>query len=70
MTCYFSEMHDSQRIGTWRSDAPTTVRELAARRDMKLAKNKRPAGMFGRLELRYTRDRCYSRYQGHESVST
>jgi hypothetical protein len=26
--------------------------------------------MFGRLELRYTRDRCYSRYEGHESVST
>jgi hypothetical protein len=62
-------MYDSRLLGTWRSDAPTTVRELAVRRDMKLAKHKELARMFGKLELRYTRNRCYSRYEGHESVS-
>jgi len=36
---------------------------------MKLAKNKKLAMMFGKLELRYTRNRCYSRYENHESVS-
>jgi hypothetical protein len=36
---------------------------------MKLAKNKKLASMFGQLELRYTRNRCYSRYEDHESVS-
>jgi len=62
-------MHDSRLIGTWRSDARKTVREIASRRDMRLAKNKKLASMFGKLELRYTRSRCYSRFEDYESVS-
>jgi hypothetical protein len=62
-------MYDSRLTGTWRSDARKTSIEIAARRDMRLAKNKKLASLFGRLELRYTRRLCYSRFEDHESVS-
>jgi hypothetical protein len=63
-------MYDSRLIGTWRSDARKTTREIASRRDMRLAKNKKLLSLFGKLELRYTKSLCFSRFKGHESVST
>ncbi len=65
----FMVMYDSRLIGTWRSDARKTAREIAARRDMRLARNKKLLSLFGKLELRYTRSRCYSRFKDHASVS-
>jgi hypothetical protein len=64
-----SDMHDSRLIGTWRSDARKTALEIAARRDLRLAKNKKLLSLFGKLELRYTKNLCYSRFKDHESVS-
>ena len=61
-------MHDSRLIGTWRSDARKTSAEIATRRDMRLGKNKKLVSLFGKLELRYTRSLCYSRFGKHESV--
>ena len=62
-------MHDSRLIGTWRSDAFKTRAEIATRRDMRLAKNKKLASLFGKLELRYTRSLCYSRFETHKSMN-
>ena len=62
-------MYDSRLVGTWRSDARKTCIEIAARRDMRLAKNRKLATLFGKLELRYTRRLRYSRFEDHESVS-
>jgi hypothetical protein len=36
---------------------------------MRLAKNKKLLSLFGKLELRYTRSLCYSRFKDHESMS-
>jgi hypothetical protein len=63
-------MHDARLLGTWRSDASKTVREIASRRDMRLAKNKKLASLFGKLELRYTRNHCYARFENRKSVNT
>jgi|ERR1700682_2476628 len=63
------DMHDSRLIGTWRSDAFKTLAEIATRRDMRLAKNKKLASLFGKLELRYTKSLCYSRFETHKSVN-
>ena len=62
-------MYDSRLVGTWRSDARKTGREISARRDMRLPRNKKLLSLFGKLELRYTRSLCYSRFKGHDSVS-
>jgi hypothetical protein len=64
-----SVMHDSRLIGTWRSDARKTALEIAARRDLRLPKNKKLLGLFGKLELRYIKQLCFSRFKDHESVS-
>ena len=62
-------MYDSRLLGTWRSDGRRTAREIASRRDMRLAKSKTLLSLFGKLELRYTKRLCHSRYEDHESVS-
>jgi hypothetical protein len=64
-----SDMRDSRLIGTWRSDTRKAALEIATRRDMGLAKNRKLVGLFGKLELRYTRRFCYFRFEDHESVS-
>jgi hypothetical protein len=58
-------MYDSRLLGTWRSDARRTVREIRARRDIPVKRARQLAALFGRLELRFTRTRCYSRLNGH-----
>jgi len=54
-------MYDPRLIGTWRSDARKTSREIAARRDVPASKKSKLRRLFGKLELRYTRTRCYAR---------
>lgn len=54
-------MTDSRLIGTWRSDAPRTLQEIAARRDIPTLQRRKLARFFGKLELRYTQSKCYSR---------
>jgi hypothetical protein len=65
-------MFDPRLLGTWRSDARKTTLDIAARRDLKSAKDKRKykklSSLFGKLELRYTRTHCHSRLGAHESV--
>ena len=67
-----SVMFDSRLLGTWRSDARKTTLDIATRRDLKSAKDKRKykklLSLFGKLELRYTRTHCHSRLGAHESV--
>lgn len=62
-------MYDSRLIGTWKSDAPRTFREINARRDIRGAKKKKLMSLFGKLVLRFTRTHCYSQYGDHESVA-
>ena len=54
-------MYDARLIGTWRSDARKTFREIAARRDIPASKKSKLRRLFGKLKLRYTRTRCHAR---------
>jgi|SRR5580693_3731638 hypothetical protein len=57
-------MQDSRLIGVWRSDARKTSIDIASRRDISVAKQKRLLRLFGKLELRYTPTHCYSTLNG------
>jgi len=54
-------MYDLRLIGTWRSDARKTSREIAVRRDIPASKKSKLRRLFGKLELRYTRTHCHAR---------
>ena len=58
-------MLDTRILGRWRSDATRTVRELNARADIPAASKRRLSKLFGQLEMRFTKTRCYSTLQGH-----
>jgi hypothetical protein len=57
-------MYDTRLLGRWRSDAKRTGRELAARRDISARQKAGLRRLFGKLELRYTRNRCYATLSG------
>jgi hypothetical protein len=63
-------MYDSRLIGVWRSDAKRTGRELAARRDIPARSRNGLRRLFGKLELRYTRTRCYATLDGNTESSS
>jgi hypothetical protein len=65
-----SNMYDPRLVGVWRSDAKRTGRELAARRDIPGRNKKGLRRLFGKLELRYTRTRCYATLNGHTESSS
>ena len=54
-------MYEPRLIGTWRSDAKKTAREIHARNDIPLSKKSKLKKLMGKLELRYTRNRCYAK---------
>ena len=54
-------MYDLRLIGTWRSDARRTLREIGRRRDIPASKKSKLRRFFGKLELRYTRTHCHAR---------
>ena len=58
-------MHEPRLIGSWKSDARKTAREIDARADIPLSKKSRLKKLMGKLELRYTRNRCYAKLGGH-----
>ena len=60
-------MQDSRIWGTWRSDARRTAREIAWN-DIPAHKKKKLISLFGKLELRYTRTRCYATLNGQTEV--
>jgi hypothetical protein len=62
-------MTDSRLIGTWKSDGRRTAKEIAARRDIPTSKKAKLRRVFGKLEVRYTRSRCYSRLGKRVSVN-
>jgi hypothetical protein len=66
-------MFDSRLIGTWRSDARKTSSDIASRLDLTSEKNRKKyeklSSMFGKLELRYTRTHCHSRFGSHIAVA-
>jgi len=61
-------VYDARLLGLWRSDAKRTWREVAARRDIPTRNANTLRRLFGTLELRYTRTRCYATLQGHTDV--
>jgi hypothetical protein len=63
-------MYDSRLIGTWKSDARKTAREITVRRDVAGRKRTKLQSLFGKLELRYTRGRCYSTLDGETRVTS
>ena len=62
-------MTDVRLIGTWKSDGRRTSKEIAARRDISATKKSKLQRFFGKLELRYTESRCYSRLGDYVSVN-
>jgi hypothetical protein len=54
-------MQDSRIWGTWKSDARRTAREITSCNDISARRKKALVAFFGRLELKFTRTRCYSR---------
>src|SRR5262245_9689037 len=58
-------MVDTRILGRWRSDAARTRRDLHARADLSAHSKRALLKLFGRLELRFTRSRCYSTLNGH-----
>ena len=64
------DMYDLRLRGVWRSDATRTGREIAARCDIPAGNRKALRRLFGKLELRYTRTRCYATLNGHTEIST
>ncbi len=62
-------MKDSRLIGTWKSDGWKTAKEIATRRDIPTRKKTKLRSLFGKLELRYTQTRCYSRLGDFVSVN-
>jgi hypothetical protein len=54
-------MYEPRLIGTWQSDAKKTAREIDARNDIPLSKKSKLKKLMGKLELRYTRNRCYAK---------
>jgi hypothetical protein len=62
-------MKDTRLSGTWRSDGRKAAKEIAARRDITASKKVKLQRFFGKLELRYTQSRCYSRLGDHVSVN-
>ena len=57
-------MQDSRLLGTWKSDARRTLKELRLRRDMTAKRLAWFRKAFGKLELRFTRERMYSELRG------
>ncbi len=64
-----THMNDSRLLGTWRSDARKTDREIAARRDIPASRRVRLRQLFGKLVLRYTKSRCYATLGGETEVN-
>jgi hypothetical protein len=62
-------MKDSRLIGTWKSDGRKTAKEIEARRDIPASQKTKLRRLFGKLQLRYTETRCYSRLGDHVSVN-
>lgn len=61
-------MHDSRLIGMSKSSARKTAREIWARLDVPATKKRKLRNLFGKLELRFTRTRCYSQFDEHRAV--
>jgi hypothetical protein len=65
-----SRLRDPRLLGTWKSDARRTAVEIAARRDISGTKKKALQRMFGKLEVRYTKTRCYMTFDDVVDVSS
>jgi hypothetical protein len=61
---FLSLTGDRRLVGTWRSDLTRTAAEIAARNDIPDPNKAKLTAIFGKLELRYTRWRCYSTFEG------
>jgi hypothetical protein len=57
-------MVDSRLVGTWRSDARRTTKEIDAWNDIPAQRKKKLKKLFGKLQLRFTRTRCYMTLDG------
>ena len=62
-------MLDTRLLGTWKSDKRRTAREVVARKDFKPNRKAKLLSLFGKLELRYTRTHCHSRFDGEKLSS-
>lgn len=60
-------MYDPRLIGSWRSDSRKTCRDIAARRNVRASK--KLLGLFGKMELRYTRTHCRLKLGAYTTVS-
>lgn len=61
-------MRDMRLLGSWRSDAGRTGREIEARKDIPPLRAEKLKKLFGKLEVRFTSTRCYSQLDGFTEV--
>ncbi|HZS26551.1 MAG TPA: hypothetical protein VFB76_04930 [Candidatus Angelobacter sp.] len=57
-------MEDRRLQGTWRSDARRTGKEIDSWRDIPVRRKRKLKALFGKLQLRFTRTRCYASLNG------
>jgi hypothetical protein len=62
-------MYEPRLIGTWRSNARKTSREIAVRRDIPASKKSKLERLFGKMELRYTRTHYHARSGNFVSIT-
>jgi len=55
---------DTRLLGVWRSDARRTGKEIDDWKVPPAARKRKLKALFGKLELRYTRTRCYASLNG------
>jgi hypothetical protein len=54
-------MYEPRLIGTWRSERKKTAGEIDARADIPRSKKSKLKNLIGKVELRYTRNRCHAK---------
>jgi len=57
-------MYDKRLLGTWRSDAQRTGKEIDAWRGLPARRKRKLKKLFGKLQLRFTRTRCHAALKG------
>ena len=60
--------HDSRLLGVWCSDGRRTGKEIDAWKVLPAGRKRKLKSLFGKLQLRFTRTRCYASLNGSHWV--
>jgi|SRR3989344_8113765 len=62
------KLQDKRLLGVWRSDKAKTTKFWAFRKRLSVRKRKHIFNLFGKLRLRFTREKIYSEYEDLKNV--